>query len=72
MKQMNIKWQRAIVFAEDRLWESSTWQGIAFILAFFGSKFAADFDIMGATALGATVSAAIKVFFPDVFTTTDK
>jgi len=64
---MSTKVSRFLTFAEDRFKESSTWQGLGFILAFFGSRFAADFDVMAATAFGATLSAAIKIFFPDVF-----
>ena len=52
-------------FFADRLKESSTWQGIAFILRLTGSHYAADFDIAGATAMGALVSATIKILFPD-------
>lgn len=62
---MDIKY-RLLAFIADRFKESSTWQGVAFILAYFGSRYAADFDVIGATAAGATISATIKVFFPDI------
>lgn len=52
-------------FIVERLNESSTWQGLGFILTLTGSHLAADFDIAGATALGALVSAVIKLLFPD-------
>ncbi len=52
-------------FLIDRLGESSTWQGVAFILTMAGGHYAADFDLAGATAAGALVSAAIKILFPD-------
>ena len=49
----------------DRLGESSTWQGIGFVFALFGSKHFASLDWGGATAFGGFVSAAIKATFPD-------
>jgi len=52
-------------FVIERLKESSTWQGLAFILTMTGSHYGADFDIAGATAAGALVSATIKILFPD-------
>lgn len=54
-----------LTFASDRLKESSTWQGIAFILTMAGSHYGANFDVAGATAAGALVSAFIKIFLPD-------
>ena len=60
MKMNNIK-----QFLIDRLSESSTWQGLAFILTIVGSHYGANFGIAGATAAGGLVSATIKILFPD-------
>jgi hypothetical protein len=55
-------------FIIARLQESSTFQGVFFLLAFFGVNGLNYRDpelLAGATALGALVSAFIKVFLPD-------
>lgn len=57
---------RAIPYILDRLGESSTWQGLGFLAAVCGARWAANLDWGGAAALGGAVSAAIKTFFPDV------
>jgi uncharacterized membrane protein len=57
--------ERILTFIADRLSESSTWQGLAFLATFAGATEIANMDIMGATALGATISALIKAFLPD-------
>lgn len=55
----------------DRLSESSTWQGLGFLLTFAGIKLGTGFELSdpqalaGATAAGALVSAVLKIFLPD-------
>lgn len=58
-------------FLVDRLAESSTWQGLGFLLTFAGIKLGTGFELSdpqalaGATAAGAIVSAVIKLLLPD-------
>jgi hypothetical protein len=55
----------------ERLSESSTWQGLGFLITFAGVKFSTGFELSdpqalaGATAAGALVSAVLKIFLPD-------
>lgn len=57
----------------DRLTESSTWQGLGFLITFLGVKIGTGFDLSnpealaGATAAGALVSAVLKIFLPDTW-----
>jgi len=59
------------IFLLDRLSESSTYQGLAFLGMFLGAKYVSDAPwtdpatLAGATALGALVSAALKILLPD-------
>ena len=48
-----------------RLSEPSTWQGISFLFALFGSKFGAGLDWGQAAGLGGIISAALKMIVPD-------
>lgn len=57
--------KRFIAFALDRLSEASTWQGIGFVVAAFGSKFGAGLDWGQAAALGGALSAFMKMIFPE-------
>ena len=59
---MNAKLRDAIL---ERLGESSTWQGVGFLLTLLGARWAAGMDWGGAAALGGTVSALIKSVLPD-------
>ena len=49
----------------DRLGESSTWQGLGFLLTLLGARWAGSLDWGAAAALGGTVSAIIKSMLPD-------
>lgn len=55
----------------ERLSESSTWQGLGFLITFAGVKLGTGFNLSdpqalaGATAAGALVSAVLKIFLPD-------
>lgn len=57
----------------ERLSESSTWQGLGFLITFGGIKLGTGFDLSnpealaGATAAGALVSAVLKIFLPDTW-----
>lgn len=62
---MNMRLQKTINFILDRAGEASTWQGIGFVVALAGGKWAIGLDWGGAAALGGTVSAFIKTVFPD-------
>lgn len=62
---MNTRIKSAVNFSLSRMGEASTWQGIGFIAALFGAKWAANLDWGSAAALGGTVSAFIKAVFPD-------
>lgn len=58
-------------FVVNRLAESSTWQGLGFLVTFAGVQLGTGFSlsdpesVAGATAAGALVSAALKIFLPD-------
>ncbi len=65
---MNERAQRLVQFVKDRLAEASTYQGLAFLLSFFGVNglnYKDPEQLAAATALGAILSALIKVFVPD-------
>jgi hypothetical protein len=68
---MRQRLRAAIAFLIDRLAESSTWQGLGFLIAFAGVKVSTGYDwsdpaaLAGATAAGALVSALLKLFLPD-------
>jgi hypothetical protein len=53
------------LYCLDRMGETSTWQGVGFLVTAFGSKFGAGLDWGGAAFVGGFVSAAIKAAFPD-------
>lgn len=65
MSEVRLRWKHFLSFVLDRLSEPSTWQGIGFVVAAFGSKFGADLDWGQAAALGGALSALIKMVFPD-------
>lgn len=48
-----------------RMGESSTWQGIGFIITLTGARWSQNLDWGSAAALGGTVSALIKATLPD-------
>lgn len=52
-------------FVLERLHESSTYQAIGFMLTFFGMREFTENDLVNATAIGALVSAIIKLLIPD-------
>ena len=62
---MNKRALTVINYALDRMGELSTWQGFGFVLGLCGAKWAVGLDWGGAAALGGTISAGIKVAFPD-------
>lgn len=62
---MKEKLLKAIQYGLDRLGESSTWQGIGFVVALTGSKIGLGMDWGAAAGLGGTISAMIKVMLPD-------
>ena len=49
----------------ELLGQQSTWQGIAFLVALSGGRFAADLDWGEAAALGGTLSALLKTLISD-------
>jgi hypothetical protein len=62
---MRDKFEILIAYLAARSAEPSTWQGVAFILALFGSHYA-DLPWGQCASIGATLSALIKIFLPDV------
>lgn len=54
------------IYAAARLGENSTYQGIGFIAGLFGSHYA-QLDWGQCTAIGAIISAALKITLPDLF-----
>jgi hypothetical protein len=58
---------KILIYIANRLDESSTWQAIGFLVTFFGSKYGLNYDVGTATAFGASLSAMIKMIFPDQF-----
>ena len=48
-----------------RMGESSTWQGIGFLVTLSGARWSQNLDWGSAAALGGTVSALIKAVLPD-------
>lgn len=62
---MREKYRRMIDYWLARLGESSTWQGLGFVLALFGSKFGAGMDWGQAAAAGGAISGFLKLFLPD-------
>lgn len=59
----------ALEYLAARLSEPSTWQGIGFVVALFGSKFGAGLAWEQAAGLGGLFSAVLKIIFPDKITT---
>lgn len=59
------RWQRLINYALARAGEASTWQGIGFVAALCGARWAANLDWGACAAFGGLVSAGIKAVFPD-------
>lgn len=57
--------QIALEFLAARLSEQSTWQGIGFVIALAGGKWAGGLDWGQAAGLGGVVSAGLKIVFPD-------
>lgn len=64
---MNQRLETIIEYLLDRMEESSTWQGVGFILAAIGCKFGVHLDWGQAAFVGGFVSGLIKSIFPDVF-----
>ena len=62
---MRAKYRLLINYWLERAGESSTWQGIGFIIALFGSKFGAGMDWGQAAAAGGAISGFIKLLLPD-------
>lgn len=52
----------------ELLGQQSTWQGLGFLLALFGSKYGANLDWGAAAAAGGTVSALLKTLVSDAKT----
>lgn len=65
MSKIRRRWKMFLHFALERLSEQSTWQGIGFVVAASGSKFGAGLDWGQAAFIGATLSALMKMFFPE-------
>lgn len=59
------KWILIKLYMLERLGEASTWQGIATVVAMFGCKIGYGMDWGPLAAIGAMVSASIKMMFPD-------
>ena len=62
---MNDKLKLLLVYLSARLAEPGTWQGFAFFLGLIGSHYA-SLDWGQCASVGATLSGAIKILFPDV------
>lgn len=56
--------EQLLGYVADRLAERSTWEGVAFLFTVCGSHYQ-NLDWGQCAALGATVSGAIKIIFPD-------
>lgn len=69
---MKARYQKFLNYFLDRLNEPSTWQGIGFIVALTGSKLGLGLDWGQAAGLGGTISAAVKMFFPDTSKQSDE
>lgn len=65
---MTARMRALLRYLVARLGESSTWQGLGFLIALCGGKWAVGLDWGAAAALGGVVSGAIKTAFPDTFT----
>lgn len=59
------KWTQLKIYLLARLGEASTWQGIATVVAILGCRVGYGMDWGPLAAIGAMVSATIKMFFPD-------
>ena len=57
---MNRKTKEIVSFLLDRLGESSTWQGIGFVISLFTSRYV-GLDWGQGAAIGGIVSAVIKI-----------
>jgi hypothetical protein len=62
---MRAKTRKLIEYWLARMGESSTWQGVAFILTLFGTKFGTTLDWGQAAAAGGAISGFIKLLLPD-------
>lgn len=62
---MRCKLELLLAYLAARSAEQSTWQGVAFLLTLTGSHYA-DLQWGQCAALGATLSAVIKILLPDV------
>jgi len=62
---MNNKLKILLVYLAQRASEPSTWRGVAFLLTVAGSKYA-TLNWGEAACVGSTVSAMMKIVFPDV------
>jgi hypothetical protein len=62
---MKAKLEALAAYLAARLSERSTWEGLMFLLTLSGSHYAASMPLDQCVALGATVSGAIKIIFPD-------
>lgn len=61
------KLYRILFYIAERMGESSTWQGIGFVIALTGSHVGAGANWAEAAGLGGMVSAIIKMIFPDKY-----
>jgi hypothetical protein len=59
------KLETLLAYLAARAAEPSTWQGVAFLLALTGSRYA-SLDWGVCVSIGATLSAVVKIIFPDV------
>lgn len=62
---MKARYRALIEYWLARMGESSSWQGLGFMLALFGSKFGADMNWGEAAAAGGAISGFIKLLLPD-------
>lgn len=62
---MATRWNTFVQTLLARMGESSTWQGLGFLVTLCGGRWGAELDWGAAAALGGTVSALIKSVLPD-------
>lgn len=62
---MKKKLEILIAYIFARMCERSTYEGLAFLLTLAGSKYGASLPLDQCVTLGAILSGAIKIIFPD-------
>jgi hypothetical protein len=62
---MNPKFETLIAYLSARASERSTWEGVGFLLTLAGSKWGINLPLDQCVTIGATVSGAIKIIWPD-------